>query len=408
MSRKLSVLLTVLSLSSSIFLLLSIEKIRYHTKTSFETTVSQTDLIVGARGGPLQLLLYSVFGIGNPSNNIRWSSYQHFKSLKDVKWSFPISLGDSHKGFRVIGTTDSFFKYYKYGAQRELKISAGDVFSHSLEVVIGSDVAEELHYTVGQKIVLAHGMSENTLFSHEDHPFVISGILSKTATPVDRAVYVSLESLEMIHEGWESGVPPNIGGGQDSDHEDSPVEIKAISAFFVGLNSKFSILSVQRDISNFRGEPLTAIIPSLTLRNFWKTLSFVEKTLMGISILVLLVSLTNMLLMLLNSLESKRREVAIYRALGASKFFIFLLMLVESLFYVILSVIFSFVLLLTSTYLFKDLLLEKLGVEINVFSFTSLELIYLGVILFLAMFISIFPAIWVYRRSLSDGLMVKG
>ena len=113
-NRWLTALLTVLAIAVSVVLLLGVEKIRTGAKASFANTISGTDLIVGARSGGIQLLLYSVFRIGNATNNMTWRSYEEIAKRKEVAWIVPLSLGDSHRGFRVLGTTKNYFDHYKY------------------------------------------------------------------------------------------------------------------------------------------------------------------------------------------------------------------------------------------------------------------------------------------------------
>ena len=113
-ARLLTVSMTIFAISLSLMLYLSVEKLRSSAYTSFTNTISQTDLIVGSRTGSVQLLLYSIFRIGNATNNITWESYQDIIEKDEVEWAVPISLGDSHKGYRVMGTNKDFFKHYKY------------------------------------------------------------------------------------------------------------------------------------------------------------------------------------------------------------------------------------------------------------------------------------------------------
>ena len=140
LNRKGSVFLTIIAMSVSIFVLLGVEHIRNQTKKNFQSTVSGVDLIVGARTGSLNLLLYSVFRIGAPTNNLGWDSYESIASDQAVKWSIPISLGDSHKGYRVIGTTEDYFTHFSYGAQKRLQFTSGEPFSRIFDVVLGSAV----------------------------------------------------------------------------------------------------------------------------------------------------------------------------------------------------------------------------------------------------------------------------
>ena len=136
--------MTIIAIAVSVTLLLGVERIRAEARNSFANTISGTDLVVGARGGSIQLLLYSVFRIGNATNNISWGSYREFADLPNVAWTIPFSLGDLHRGYRVLGTTPDYFKYYRYGEKRNLRFSNGDVFDDVFDAVLGADVAEKL------------------------------------------------------------------------------------------------------------------------------------------------------------------------------------------------------------------------------------------------------------------------
>ena len=143
-SRRTSIILTVIAISLSISLLFGVEHLRREAKESFTKTISGTNLIVGARSGQVNLLLYSIFHIGNATNNISWKSYTDIILDKNVEWSIPISLGDSHKGFRVMGTTEIYFEKYRYGNKILLSFKQGQKFKNVYDVVLGSQVAKEL------------------------------------------------------------------------------------------------------------------------------------------------------------------------------------------------------------------------------------------------------------------------
>lgn len=162
-NRKVTAILTILTVAISVVLLLGVERIRTQAKESFANTISGTDLIVGGRSGQVNLLLYSVFRIGNATNNIDWKSYQEFSQHRAVKWAIPISLGDSHKGFRVMGTNQSYFEHYRYGQKQNLAFSQGKPFEGLFDAVIGAEVARSLDYTIGSEMIIAHGISDVAL-----------------------------------------------------------------------------------------------------------------------------------------------------------------------------------------------------------------------------------------------------
>src|SRR5215468_3570222 len=136
-NRWLTALLTVLAIAVSVVLLLGVEKVRTGARQSFADTISGTDLIVGARSGSLQLLLYSVFRIGNATNNITWASYQDIASMPEIAWTVPLSLGDSHRGFRVLGTTPEYFAHYRYRQTNGLIFASGGPFADLFDAVVG-------------------------------------------------------------------------------------------------------------------------------------------------------------------------------------------------------------------------------------------------------------------------------
>ncbi|MGF1457053.1 MAG: ABC transporter permease [Alphaproteobacteria bacterium] len=331
MSRRLTAGLTILSVAISVTLFIGVEKIRQGARAGFERTISGTDLIVGARSGPVNLLLYSVFRIGSATNNITWETYQDVAARPEIAWTVPISLGDSHRGFRVVGTTPAFFERYQYGGGRPLAFAGGTPFDDLFDAVIGSDVARRLGYRVGQEIVLAHGIGAVSFAEHDTMPFRVSGILKPTGTPVDKAVHVSLAGIEAMHLGWQSGGQTPLARMMTPDRARAmTLEPKQITAFLVGLKSKIAVLRLRRDLNTYRQEPLLAIIPGVVLAELWSVVGMVETALSAIALFVIVVGLVGILTSILTTLNERRREMAILRSVGARPFDIAILMLSEA------------------------------------------------------------------------------
>ena len=316
-NRWLTALLTVLAIAVSVVLLLGVEKIRTGAKASFANTISDTDLIVGARSGGIQLLLYSVFRIGNATNNMTWRSYEQIAKRDEVAWIVPLSLGDSHRGFRVLGTSQEYFDHYKYRRSQNLKFASGKRFEDLFDAVVGADVAAELGYEVGDSIVVAHGIGKIVTATHEDKPFRVSGVLAKTGTPVDRTVHVSLEAIEAIHIDWQSGRRSTTRQISADDVRKLKLRPKAITAAMVGLKSKIQTFKLQRFIANYRREPLSAILPGATLYELWALIGTAETALLIVSVMVVITAILGMITMILATLNERRREIAILRSVGA-------------------------------------------------------------------------------------------
>ena len=404
-ARALTVGMTVLAIALSVALFLGVEKVRTGAKASFADTISGTDLIVGARSGSVQLLLYSVFRIGNATNNITWESYQDIAAQPQVEWIVPISLGDSHRQFRVMGTSDVFFERYKYRQGRSLEMADGEVMADLFDAVIGADVAETLGYSVGSPIVVAHGLASFT--EHEDQPFRVSGILEKTGTPVDRTVIVSLEAIEAIHVDWQ-------GGGQIPGRS-TPVEVirqmdlqpKAVTAALVGVESPLQTFALQRAINQYPEEPLLAVLPGVALQELWAIVGVAETALLGVSAMVVVTALIGMMATIFSSLNERRREMAIFRAMGATPLVILGLLVLEAMLTAAVGALLGVGLLYIGLVIAQPFVDAAFGLWLPIEAPALRELwIFLGVIAAGAI-VSLVPALRAYRLSLADGMMVR-
>ena len=407
LNRRFTVMLTVLSIALSVTLLLGVERLRNDARSSFANTISGTDLIVGARSGVVQLLLYSVFRIGNATNNISWESYQEISRHPKVQWAIPISLGDSHQGFRVLGTTPDYFQHYRFARDRGLQFASGDSFHEVFDVVLGADVAQQLDYQLGQEIVIAHGAGKVSLVMHKDKPFRVVGILAKTGTPVDRTVHVSLAGIEAIHLGWEGGAPlPGLHISAERARR-SDLTPKTITAFMLGLKSKISTFQVQRFINEYREEPLLAILPGVALQELWELMSVAEKALLAISGFVVLVGLSGMLTAILTGLNERRREMAILRSIGARPAHIFSLIMGEAFLLTLLGIIFGVALLYLLLIIAQPLVEARFGLFIAIDVLSHYEWKLLGAVLGAGLLVGAIPAYRSYRYSLSDGMTIR-
>ncbi len=402
-NRRSSALLTVFTVAISMLLLLGVERIRTQAKDSFANTISNTDLIVGARSGEVNLLLYSVFRIGNATNNIDWQSYQKLAGQADVKWSIPISLGDSHRGFRVMGTNTDYFKFYQYGNRQALQFDSGQPFAQLFDTVIGADVARKLGYSVGSKIIIAHGISDKSFTRHDNLPFKVVGILAPTGTPVDKTVHLSLAAIEALHSGWNPA-----GNVSASKNQHQPTfQPEQITAFMLGLKSKIKTFSVQRKINDYPTEPLTAIMPGVALHQLWSMMSIAEQALLAISGFVVVAGLLGMLSCLLTSLQERRREMAILRAMGARPGHIFALLVAEATLITAagISLGVSFLYLLLAA--IAPLINSRFGISIESASISTHELKLIVTVLLGGMLIGLIPAFRAYRQSLADGMTIR-
>lgn len=398
-NRKGSVVLTILAMSVSIFVLLGVEHIRSQTKESFNSTVSGVDLIVGARTGSLNLLLYSVFRIGSPTNNIDWETYQTISTNPKVAWAIPISLGDSHKGYRVMGTSTDYFKHFSYGNKRQLNFAAGQAFNDLFDVVLGAEVAKTLGYSLDDKITLAHGLGNTSFSLHDDRPFKVTGILASTGTPVDQTVHISLQGIEAIHIDWKQGV--KIPGRTIQTEQLAALTLtpKTITAFMLGLNSRMTIFQMQRDINNYRQEPLSAILPGVALSELWQMIGILENTLRLISGLILIAALLGLSAMMLASIREREHEIHLLRVIGAPPSYLFLLVEMEALLISFLSLVIALSGLYLGLLLSGDFLTSKVGLQMSFALFSGNNLLFILLAIGATIVAAALPSFFAYRNA---------
>lgn len=406
-NRKFTTILTVTSIALSVTLLLGVERIRKEAKASFTNTISGTDLIVGARTGPVQLLLYSVFRIGNATNNISWQSYQEIARNPNVKWTIPISLGDSHHGYRVMGTNADYFEHFRFAGGRRLELSQGRIFNDVFDAVLGADVAQSMNYRLEDPIIIAHGAGKVSFIKHDDKPFTVVGILEKTGTPVDQTVHVRLEGIEAIHIDWRDGAP--VPGQSLSAQKVLTMDLspKVITAFLVGLKSRIAAFGVQRLVNQYPREPLLAILPGVALQELWDLIGVAEQALLAVSGFVVVVGLCGMLIALMTSLNERRREMAILRSVGARPMHVFSLIVGESALLTLLGVVAGIGLLYGLLIGSQPLILSKYGIFIAVSGISTYELVLMVIICFAGVAIGIIPGYRIYRYSLADGMTIR-
>lgn len=401
--------LTVLSIALSMTLLLSVERAKRAAEEGFTQTISKTDLIVGARSGPLQLILYTVFNMGNATHNVSYESYEDIKKNPAIEWTIPYSLGDGHRGFRVVGTNEDFFKYYHYRGSQRIELAEGDVFRGLWDVVVGADVARKLNYKLGERIIVTHGVTKGEgVQNHDDKPFVVSGIMKPTGTPLDRGVYISLQGMEALHIDWQTGAAPTPDKAVPREQlSKDTLKVHTITAFFVGSKTRIDTLRLQREINNYKDEPLLAIIPGVTLSELWNGLSYVEGVLRMISWMVVVVGFMAMLIALTTTLNERRREMAILRSVGATSSQLVGLLVFESALLTFLGVVSGAVLSLVLVALLKPWLETEFGLYLTGSGFTAREWIYMLVTLVGGTLIGLVPALRAHRLALKDGLSVR-
>ncbi len=409
LNRRFAIGLTVLTIALSIALLVLVEQLRSEVREGFYRSVSGTDLIVGARTSPVQLLLYSVFGLGEPTNNVSWETFNALADTAEVAWAVPISLGDAHEGYRVVGTQVQFFDHYRYADRQPLAFAQGERFNDLFDVVLGHQVARNLGYSLGDQIVLAHGTANVSLQQHDNLPFRISGILAPTGTPIDQQLYISLTAHEAIHIGWQNGMPRPGADPTDAQARALAERLTpdSVTAILLGLTSRAAVFGLQRRVNDYRQEALSAVLPGIALQQLWRITGLAEQILRVVAGLVVLSGLLGMLTVLLTTLNERRREMAILRANGARPIQIAALLIFEAGLLAAAGILLGLILAVAVQAIAAPWLLSTVGVNLAVGWPSALLWKILAGIWLAGLVVGAVPALMAYRRTLADGMQVR-
>lgn len=406
-SRRATLAVCLAAIALSTLMLLAVERLRTDARASFVHSVSGVDLVVGARSGAIQLMLYAIFHSGEATANLRMDSFAALASHPAVAWAIPLSLGDSHRGFPVLGTTAGYFEHLRHGDGQSLHFAAGRPFGAVFEAVLGAEAARRLGHGVGARIVLAHGAGAVALAEHDDKPFTVVGILAPTGTPVDRAVLVSLESITALHLDWQGGarlpglaIPPEFVAKFD-------LAPKEITAALVGLKNRADVFRMQREINRWRSEALMAVLPGVALDELWQLIGIAERALLAVSALVIVVGLAGLVAVMLAGLDARRRELAILRAVGAGPRDILLLLTIEGLLVTAAGVLLGTLLLALATLAGAPLLQERFGIVLQTRLLSTDEFRLLAGVVVAGTLASLAPGWRAYRLSLADGLVPR-
>jgi putative ABC transport system permease protein len=402
-SRLVPIVLVIVALSASMALLLAVDRIQQATKNGFNQSLSGVDLVLGPGGSGLELVLYTVFHLGKPTNNITTETVSDITDDPMVEWAVPIALGDNHRGYRVISTTDEYFDRIKFGGDQPLVFAQGAPFSDLNETVIGSEVAEALGYALDTSIFVTHG-SQMIGKLHDDFSFKITGILESTGTPIDRAVFVSLEGYELVHLGWQNG--SKTVSLQNLDINAIPKERlypKTVTAVYLGLTSKLSLFKFIRAVRDYPEEAISAVIPGVALAELWSIVGIVDSVFQLLNWLIIGISIVGMVTMIITGLDSRTRELTILRALGLSPLKLAGLVLLETIIISLTAVLSAIVLVWFLTVAAADLLNQWAGVRIELTWLAIDELSTIMIIVLAGVCASLIPAGMVYRRSLHKG-----
>lgn len=361
-SKPLYSILSVFILSLSIALLLGIQQIKISFKNQIENNLSNIDLVVGAKGSPLQLVLASILHLDSPTGNISYKDAKKIANSPMVKSAIPISYGDNYKGFRIVGTTEEYVLLF--GAEYK----SGRSVTKTMEVVLGSTVAEQLGLSIGDTLLSSHGLMENSIEVHSDKLTVV-GILKPTSKVIDRLIITNLESVWDVHDhhdGEHQEVENHLEQHhQEENHKEEQEhhkniekvthtahnhhygeedeEDKEITSLLVNFKSPRALLTFPRKIN--KDTNMQAALPKYEFNKLYEYTSIGFQTISWIAYLILVISCVIIFVSIYKMVKERAYDLALLRTFGATNFQLVKMVFYEGLLISIAAFLFGFVLI---------------------------------------------------------------
>lgn len=395
-SRTLVTVLTLTGIALGTALISGVLTLRRESESGFLRESGQFDLVAGAKGSPLQLVLSSVYQLDIPTGNIPYSRYEALRNDKRIASAIPIGLGDNYRGYRIVGTEDKIFSLTdrKDSNKNLYSLSAGTFFHEDFEAVVGAQVARRSGLKIGDTFVGTHGLVVTAGSSeHKDFPYKVVGLLAETGSSIDRAIYVTLPSVWRIHEK-EADVHRQLAGIEGG----SPKQDLEVTSVLIRLKAVGMRLWMTQEIQK-RTEAMAAIPVNEMLRLYQQVLGPIQRILMGVAALVVVVSVLSITATLYQSAERRRRDLAVLRALGAHPAEIGGLVVIEALLLTVLGILAGWLMGHGGLALAASALQDGAGIGLAPWTSDRIEWISLGIVGSGGMIAGLLPAVMAYRRE---------
>lgn len=382
----LSTVVTALSMALAGGLLMSVWVVKRQTHTTFTGMNGGWDAVLGARGAKLQLVLNAIFHLEASPGNVAWSDYEDIAKNPAVALAVPIAVGDNYMGYRLVGVTTNLFTQSEYAPGRKFQLEAGGRFFDDgyREAVVGSFVAQRLNLKVGSEFHPFHGLIFDEKAKHSE-TYVVVGILEPSNTPADRVIWIPLAGLQ------------NMSGHLAETATD-------VSAVLVRLRSP--IAGQQLDmLYNKQGNRLTWAWPTgQVMAQLFDKIGWFDQILALVAYLVALVAAGSILASIYNSMNARRRDIAILRALGARRRTIFSIIVLEAVSIAAIGMVFAFVLHFIILSVASSVIRAQTGVVLNPWAPDTIFLVApMGMILLSAL-AGVVPALKAYRTNVASAL----
>jgi len=390
----LSTILSVMLLGIGVGMVSFIVTVSEQLNDRFNRDIRGIDMVVGAKGSPLQLILSAVYQIDNPTGNIPLAEVNKLKRHPLIKYSIPLSYGDSYKGHRIVGTDTLYLMHYA------ATFAEGKVWNHSMDVVLGSAAAEKLNLKLGAHFHGNHGFDEEG-HAHEESHYNVVGILNATGTVADRLILTSTASVWDIHNHVEEAEHEEHAHEHEGEHDHhTEEETGEITALLVKFKSPMGIMQIPRMVNEKTS--MQAALPAIEINRLYSLMGVGFTTLQIIGMVIMCIAALSVFISLLNSLKERKYELALMRSLGASPFKLFGLIVQESLLLCLAGYTLGIILGRIGIMLLSSLGEEQFQFSVSQSGIAQIEIWLLPLTLCIGLIAALIPAIRAYRSDISS------
>jgi len=414
--RPLSTGLTVLSVALASALILSVNTIQRQTDESYRQTSAGFDLILAAKGSPMQTALNTLYHLETSTGVIPFAVYQ--AALRDprVEAAYPFYVGDSYRGLRVVGTVQRYLAQGEPSKDRRFELAAGRLFEGLNEVVLGAEAARRTGHAIGDTLVLSHGLTEPQAgaerLEHDAHPVVVTGVLRPTGTAHDRVLFTDLRTTAGLHE-----IRPHHDDTHAHEHAPHVPTVSDVDAVALKMKNPQLAMQVAGTLNfptpenpvlrmNMARDPyfgfkpgVMAVLPAQQIAALMAIVGNAERVLRILSVLVLVVALATVLVALINTMDSRRRDLAVFRALGARRGQLLRIMVGEASVLVLIGSVMGWLACQVLLSLLAPVLLETAGVRIAAFHSIPQDLAIVGGLAAASVLVGLLPGWSAYRSD---------
>jgi putative ABC transport system permease protein len=389
--KKLNSFLSALLLTLGIGMISLLLLLNKQLDEQFRRNIRGIDMVVGAKGSPLQLILSSIYQIDSPTGNIPLSEVNALKRNPFVKTIIPLSMGDNYHGFRIVGTSTAYADHF------EAKISAGTMFDKPMDVTLGSKVARNSGLKIGDTFASSHGLdSEGD--AHDKKKYRVVGIFAPTGSVVDQIVLTSLESVWEIHEHAEGNDP----GHEEDMGEAHQEEEEQVTSALIRFRNPMGLIALPRQIN--QNTSMQAALPSIEINRLFSLLGVGIDTLRALALVIIIIAGVSVFISLYNSLKERKYEMALMLSMGATRTRLFFMLLLEGLILAMTGYLSGIILSRVGLWLFSRAAEEDFHYSIREFNVLPEELYLLAGALLLGLLAAALPSLGIYRLNISRTL----